>query len=181
MEWSTCPLRERRLSILDGMILVATTAVALTCLKAFGALARLLPPSTWVRSLQMTVWVALPLTLALIPLRLREPRPPRPQLWRQPGWLAEIAVAVSAVHCLLQVILQAHLGGALAFRPAEVLLGQTTFQLPSKSSCSVAAIWVALATSGRWGAEKSWIDRTGRLLGWYRLVYPVVNWSLALL
>jgi hypothetical protein len=78
---------KRRPSISDGIILVATTAVALTCLMEFETQTRFWTPHAWMRSLQRTIWATLPLTLALIPLRLRAPRPRRSHLWRQPGWL----------------------------------------------------------------------------------------------
>jgi hypothetical protein len=95
--------------------------------------------------------------------------------------LAAIAVAASLVHYLLVSILDEHFGGALRVRAPGGQLSLAALHVPMKSSCAVAAIWVALALSGRWRAEKSWIDRTGRLLGWYWIMYPVVNKTCALL
>lgn len=102
---------KRRFSISDGIILVATAAVSLACLREFETQTRFWLPHGWARPLQASVWAALPLTLALIPLRLRESRPWRRHLWRQPGWLAAIAVAVSLVHYLLLSILDEYFSG----------------------------------------------------------------------
>lgn len=165
---------KRRLSISDGIILVATTAVSLACVREFEMQARLWQSHAWARLLQASVWAALPLTLALIPLRLRQPRPWKRHLWRQPGWLAGIAVAVSLVHFLTLVILDEYFSGPRRSRVPDGLLGTGALHIPLKSSCSVAAIWIALVLSGRWRPEKSWIDRTGRLLGWYWIMYPIV-------
>ena len=103
---------KRRLFISDGMILVATTAVSLACVREFETQTRFWQPHALARPLQASVWAALPLTLALIPLRLRLPRPRTQRLWRQPGWLASIAVAVSVVHFLALVILDEYFSGS---------------------------------------------------------------------
>jgi hypothetical protein len=42
------------------------------------------------------------------------------------------------------------------------------------SGATVAAVWLVLATSGRWRPEKSWIDRLGRGLGVTWIVISVL-------
>jgi hypothetical protein len=167
---------KRRLSISDGIILVAATAVSLACVREFESLALAMYGRQfgWARRFQASVWAALPLTLALIPLRLRQPRPRRQLLWRQPGWLAVIAVAVSFAHLLTLVVLDEYFNGSLKARGSGFLLRTGALHIPTKSSCSVATIWLALALSGRWRSEKSWIDRAGRILGWYWIMYPIM-------
>jgi hypothetical protein len=158
------------------MIFVATAAVALACVMEFGSQTRFWQTNPWLQSVQVTAWVALPLTLALIPLRLRKPRPRGWRLWCQPGMSAEIAVAVSLAHFLLLRSLSDYLNAARTIVSSpDGLLAQITLLLPSKASCTVAAMWVVLALSGRWKAEKTWIDRTGRILGLYWIVYPIVS------
>ncbi len=44
-------------------------------------------------------------------------------------------------------------------------------------SFAVVGAWLALALSGRWRTETSWIDRLGRLLGWLWVGVTVLNWS----
>ena len=171
---------KRRLKISDVMILVATAAVALACAMEFHTQTRFWQTNPWHRAAQSTVWVALPFTLALIPLRLREPRPRVRRLSCQPGLLAAVAVAVSLGHYLLLRALSDHLNTAKgALSSSDGMFAQTTLLLPSKSSCTVAATWVVLGLSGRWRAEKSWVDRAGRLFGFYWIVYPFVSLSLA--
>jgi hypothetical protein len=172
------PTIKRNLSIADGIILVAGAAVAMACYLEFTKERGFLntwstKPHLWLA--QATVSVVLPLTLMMIPLLLRQPRPRRGRLWCQPGLLAEIAVAVSLIHFLLLWTLDQMLTGPGSLRSPEGLLGRTVLLLPSRSSCAVAATWAALALSGRWRAEKSWLDRTGRLVGFYWIVAPFVN------
>ena len=166
---------KRRLSISDGIILVATMAVSLACVREFESQALSgWQSSGWARRLQASVWAALPLTLALIPLRLRQPCPRTQLPWRQPGWLVGIAVAVSFAHLLALVILDEYFSGQRGSRVPSGLLGIGALHIPLKSSCSIAAIWIALALSGRWKPETSWIDRTGRILGCYWITYPII-------
>jgi hypothetical protein len=44
-----------------------------------------------------------------------------------------------------------------------------SFPFWTSSTVTVAVIvaWTMLWTSGRWRPERSWLDRAGRLLGWY--------------
>ena len=149
---------KRRLSISDGIILVATTAVALACVREFESQALSgWQSSGWARRLQASVWAALPLTLALIPLRLRQPRPRRQLLWRQPGWLVGIAVAVSFAHLLALVILdevfQRSAGKSRTQRPAR----HRCPSHPSQVFLFVAAVsgWL-LPLSGRWKRRRVW-------------------------
>jgi hypothetical protein len=87
-------------------------------------------------------------SLCLLCLRLLQPRPPWAALVRQPGWWASLGPILG------------------------VLLGQAEdLFLDSRASSSVIVpaivlvAWVALAASRKWQAERSWIDRAGRILG----------------
>ncbi len=82
------------------------------CAMEFHTQTRFWQTNPWHRAAQSTVWVALPFTLALIPLRLREPRPRVRRLSCQPGLLAAVAVAVSLGHYLLLRALSDHLNTA---------------------------------------------------------------------
>jgi hypothetical protein len=46
----------------------------------------------------------------------------------------------------------------------------------SKAVFSVAAAWATLRLVGGWESEKGWIDRLGRLLGLYWIIYPILAW-----
>jgi hypothetical protein len=87
----------------------------------------------------------------LLALRLFSPRPPAAELARQPGLWASVGVVLGAssmiaLHYFQPVILPA----------------------------SVALAWLVLSLSGRWRAERSWIDRSGRIVGacWLAVLPP---------
>ena len=53
----------------------------------------------------------------------------------------------------------------------------------SGAGTAVGAVWVSLLLGGRWKAERSWIDRLGRVIGigWMALAlvyYAGVDWVL---
>ena len=87
----------------------------------------------------------------LLALRLLSPRPPAAELVRQPGLWASAGVV---------------LGVAL-------MVALRYFQ-PVFFPGSVALAWLVLVLSGRWRAERSWIDRSGRVVGacWLALLPP---------
>jgi hypothetical protein len=90
-------------------------------------------------------------TFTLLALRLLSPRPPAAELVRQPGLWASDGVVLGAASMLT--------------------LGY--FQ-PVIFPVSVALAWLGLVMSGRWRAERSWIDRSGRVVGfcWLSLLPP---------
>jgi hypothetical protein len=90
-------------------------------------------------------------TFTLLALRLLSPRPPAAELVRQPGLWASVGVVLGVASMLT----------LRYFQPAI---------LPA----SVALAWLGLALSGRWRAERSWIDQSGRALGacWLAMLPP---------
>ena len=95
------------------------------------------------------------LTLAMLMLRLRQPRPPLVTLLRQPGFVACLAAPLGVF-----VFIEAnYLGGD--FRPHPTVAGL------------ILGAWAILAVSRRWEAEAGWIDRLGRLVGaaWLALAF----------
>ena len=96
-------------------------------------------------------------TIALLVMRLREPRPPWGGLVKQPGFWG--CVAPLAAIC--------------------VLIGWPQYGVDVHRAvvgASVVVAWLALAISRRWRAEASWIDRAGRVVGvlWLATVIPAV-------
>ena len=169
----------RRITISDVMVLVAVTAVSIVAARSMLSLMKL-PPGWWgVSALLGSSAAVLTATLALIPLRLRHPRPYGERLWRQPGWLACAAVVLALAISLAQQLLEVafiliRLGPSrldLASLFKSLLLG-----LPTKAVFSVAAAWATLSLVGGWESEKGWVDRLGRLLGLYWLSYPILAW-----
>ncbi len=169
----------RQITILDIMTLVAVTAVSIVGARYMLALLKL-PPGWWgVSALMGSSAAVLIATLALFPLRLRHPRPHGERLWRQPGLLACTAVALALTISLAQQLLEvafilirlgpSRLNLTSLFR--SLMLG-----LPSKAVFSVAAAWATLGLVGGWESEKGWIDRLGRLFGFYWIGYPILAW-----
>ena len=166
----------RRMTLSDAMILVAVTAAgfatARTCL-------RVMPGWDPAFATRMTaVFVALALTIALIPLRLRHPRPRRPG--RLPGMLACCAVALAMAFILAEQAmswLKPATGPALVephYRTINLVFNLLRLDLYSPA---VAGGWLALALSGRWRPVRDWLDRAGRALGVCWIVSPlIVSW-----
>jgi hypothetical protein len=90
-------------------------------------------------------------TFTLLALRLLSPRPPAAELVRQPGLWASGGVVTGVASMLILHYFQ-----------------------PVILPMSVALAWLGLALSGRWHAERSWIDRSGRIVGacWLALLPP---------
>ena len=162
--------RCRRFSLLDGMILLAAAGVWFAYLRVIigflgpaqrtmrmrdGTL-RVAPIS--VQGWTVAVWGAFAValivaTLAYLAIRLRRPRPPFNELWRQPGvFVCLVVVGLSVISSALPQGL-----GVLPFMSLMVLVA-----------------WVVAWRRGVLRSEAGWIDRTGRVLGglWI-LVGPV--------
>ena len=107
-------------------------------------------------------------TLGLLIIRLRRPRPNLRRLARQPGWSASCAAATGIVTGIVMAAIGVH--GRYGI--------QYYFDLiPYPIGIAVAAVWLHLATSGRWRNEPGWIDRTGRVLGVAWLVIVPLVWG----
>ncbi len=132
----------------------------------------------YVMPILVGVWLV-PLTVGFVAVRLRQPRPRRARLVIQPGMAA--ACAIGAVCAFWVAGLTVRLVGGLLYAagfdwstlefmfPLELsgLLDQTIYNyfLADNGGLAVAAVWLVLWLSGRWRAERSWIDRLGRSLG----------------
>jgi len=163
--------RCRRPSLLDGLIVVAATAVCL-------ALARIALRENelqWMlmdrvsRSavvFRLVSFVALTWTLCYFPIRFRKPRPPFSEIVRQPGMVACTAACMSIVF-----------GASLTVPGVSLALSrrgpQPLAQIIEASvnnlviAHAVAGAWLTLRLSGAWRAEPGWIDGMGRALGIY--------------
>lgn len=178
MRPSTC----RPFSILDGMILTAALAVG------FGMM-RLCWPARWAFAAHgVREWASvvggvpmLPLTVALVAIRLIRPRQKIERLMCQPGMAACCAAGV-----VIGVEFSAMVFAAWRIHPfwAQRLMAITSspknfwfvYHLPVGPA--VAAAWLALVLAGRWRPERGWIDRLGRGIGWFWLVYMFFQWQL---
>jgi hypothetical protein len=160
--------RPRRLTLLDVMIFVASTALGLAGARAIYPSMDLpeVDRPKWLFEGPPTVLVA-SWSLALLVLRAIPPRPPRRRVVRQPGWLA-CASSLSAIalglacHGAFNAVHSESQEGMWAI---ERLWSEGVQLTPA----FVTGAWVGLVLTGRWSNERSWIDRSGRLLGAYWL------------
>lgn len=143
----------RRFTVLDMMILTGFTAMGFALTRVGGLGVRAMTGS-------VALFATMP-TLAIIPLRLRLPRPSRARLMCQPGMVAACAAAVA-------------LGvGAVSWSldrtgpdwPTENWVADFWYPRGELVGFSVAASWLGLVLLRRWWPEPGWIDRLGRAIG----------------
>lgn len=165
---------KRRVTIADVMVLIAATTVALAMARSYArSLCEELPAPSALRTFSLFQGTAPCLVftgmLALIPLRLQRPRPRLGTLVRQPGFAACSAGAAAFAAGLLTTIATRSIMGsghtAAYFWAACAGWGDSM----------VPGAWIFLALSGRWRARADWIDRLGRVLGAFWIVYLMHN------
>jgi hypothetical protein len=176
----------RRFTLLDGMILVAATAVGYAVFQSLnhligvgdvleilrettssGAIGELIALLTLIAAPVMVSW-----SLVLIPLRLIGTRPRWRRLARQPGLVASLAVA-TALGFMAMVTGVALLGigrNILGGFPEMLLLLALFF-----FGVAVLASWVTLVAGRRWRPEPSWVDRLGRALGIFWILLAIAS------
>lgn len=179
----------RRFTIADGMILVAAAAVATVLSRDYVASTYTVYRTMAVDRLLTvvegpTTCIASAVLLALIPIRLRRPRPGLRRLVRQPGFAASCATAAALTVGLVQG------ANLVAFRTVSPRWGTWPFQQlwtigAGPCPSAIAGAWLILALNGRWRAERGWIDRTGRIAAavwifWF-LIYLLETWLFRLL
>jgi hypothetical protein len=123
-------------------------------------------------------------SVASVVVRLRQPRPSRRQLMRQPGAVAcvvAVAVLLFGSLCTGPFVTLSVTVGDLSTFSGLVLVWSVIAIHPI--GIGVGAAWLTLSLSGRWRAEPTWVDRVGRLLGCYWLLevpfclyWTVSNW-----
>jgi hypothetical protein len=174
------PTSCRKLSIFDGMIVVAMSAFA-----SFGVLQTLdSSESRAVALLRGTVWPALSSSLALLGVGLRRQRIRTNRLWRRPGWLACVAVAVaSAYGSLLTLPTFCYLANRRtpSWAAARISVTELEYLLPHRASLAVTVAWAILLLSRQWHPGRGWVELLDRILGWYWLAFPVAGWLVGML
>jgi len=161
------PVR-RRFGLLDVMILVAAMAVWLAATRHLASKTN--QRSLWYvghpRDLIRIVHDQIGLLLfflssACLLIRLRPPRPARRRLWCQPGFAACAAAVLGVVIQAMAAVISIHtrLAGWGLFDM------QVFWRHWPCSGPAVTGAWLALIVAGCWRAERSGIDRLGRVLG----------------
>jgi hypothetical protein len=181
------PSTPRKFTLVDAMVLIAATGVALVPIRLFlwenlHALERWSGSEIMRMGLEANLVLvppALALTLALWLLRLKRPRPTCRRMFRQPGLAAGTATLLYALVVLISFLLYIYVNSDFAhfaFRsPDEMNLWTRIGMVPMfMSGGAVAAVWIVMRLSGAWRAEPSWIDRAGRGLGIYWVTISVL-------
>ena len=193
----------RRFTLIDAMTLIAATAVALAwphfthgglfdLINLFEMAPGCRPPRRAVieqvaRLMTFPTPFALSWSLALIVLRLRQPRPGPRRLSRQPGLIAccaaSLVYAVELVGLSIACVLASRRLGPQFPVTGTGLLAHVSFLIEISTAgapgFAVLACWAMLAAGRRWSPEPGWIDRTGRLIGaWWIALIPVNFWNL---
>jgi hypothetical protein len=112
-------------------------------------------------------------------IRLRAPRPSRRRLWHQPGLAACAAATLGVALKALDGVLSYHTGLGNGYLDMKVLWFGWPYSGPA-----VAGAWLARIVTGRWRAERSGIDRLGRLIGVCWLIQfvlgqmPGIRWAM---
>jgi hypothetical protein len=163
---------QRRLTILDATILVGASAVGLALAKASVDYAPRMPLASMYFARPISYFV-LPLTFALIPLRLRRPRPPLDRIMLQPGMAACSAVAiVTAIRLVAWATCELPRWTELAASTVPRFWNGDS----NHPGAAVAMTWLGLALSRWWRPERSWIDRLGRFIGVLWLLTLLTDW-----
>jgi hypothetical protein len=167
------PSHSRKFSLLDAMILVAAAAIWLTLTRHFAFAATksnfdsiwYLGNYGWIGILRhqigLLLWV---LSLTVIALRLRSPRPSRRRLWSQPGFSACVAAVLGVFLQALETGIGRHAQLTGWVKWDHFWMAFLWVEWPYAGP-AVAGAWLALAWSRRWRAEPSMVDRLGRLIG----------------
>jgi hypothetical protein len=154
--------------------------------------------------LSWTIPFAMTATLTLPVLRLRRPRPPLRRLFRQPGLVACAAAVIAMVfrtgqlttYYLLEFLTKPASPFRLPSPPFlvrvpvmgsrtwgetihDIVLESFPFQISPTVTAAVIVAWTMLWASGRWRPERGWLDRAGRLLGWYWIAQGILIGALS--
>ena len=180
---STTP--RRRITLFDLMVLTAATAIGVSLIHvalwgytvSAGLFARPLwhpsyPSKAWMIPIAERVVPFLPClaawTGAFLITRLRRPRPRRRRLVLQPGFVG--AVAALSILTIESLVLfgSAKVDGQFGRNSPQFIalfIANGVVLLTHHAGWAVAVSWCTLALTGRWRAERSWVDRWGRALG----------------
>jgi hypothetical protein len=167
----------KRLNLIDAMVLVAATATGLALGRAVVSEYKSEPGVDIV--VDYTTSVALMWSLAILALNLTRYYTTRLELASRPGFSALVAVVVERTSNAISY--------AFALKGPTVsmldwiwtLLWSNVVNAERDGSVAgaVAAVWLVTAMAGCWRPEKSWIDRSGRVLGVFWLLAAVGYWS----
>jgi len=186
--------KSRKFTLFDAMVLIAATAIPLLPLRLFLAAYSGVSSGSYLGQVvelglvanALLCPMAISLSVALWVLRLRQPRPGLPRVFRQPGMAACTATLVFLSVFLTSTLISLFLSYFAGVVNSTHMFMHFNFVvwLLIVPLClvgiSVLAVWIVLWSIGAWRPEPSWIDRAGRVLGIYWVANSVIYSSLFL-
>jgi hypothetical protein len=194
-------MTSRPFRLTDAMILVAAVAAGLWVNRSDGHLRLVWRWNSYDQTtgdLQLAVPHLASLTIALVGMRMRRPRPAIRRIAREPGTAACFTASASLLVVASWVGLAGATGRHVEFMQLVRYLpngtghgtGGEIFHLPDgrlftiygdRVGCAVLGAWLFLLFSRCWRPEPTWIDRLGRALGALWIVLTLVLWFRCLL
>jgi hypothetical protein len=188
-------VRHRKFTLLDAIVLIAATAVALVPARYFyaglfggGSADDATGGSSISNFVAACYLLSLPFwffwSAALWGLRLRQPRPRSARIYRQPGTAACVTIVVSVMFQIARdVFIVWDPFGILAAKQGRfwhglIVFGDLSEVYETTLAFGVPFVWLILWLSETWRAEPSWIDRAGRFVGlWCIAVCLLFDWG----
>jgi hypothetical protein len=196
------PMKPRPFGLIDAMLVIAAVALGLWVNRNDWHSFRYLWFGGSYERIQEVLSLVMPhlaaMTMALVAIRMRRPRPPLRRFFRSPG-----AVACTVATAALLVIACWAASGIAAGRVIQFSQNMTLFDnkgghgrggtIPDpftgrllvvcgdQVGFAVAGAWLSLFLAARWHPERTWIDRLGRAVGWSWLGLAVLLWARSLL
>jgi hypothetical protein len=193
-------MKTRPFGLVDAMILVVAVAAGLLVNRV--DLLTLYFASRWSNSdayyrIEYALWLVLPhvvsMTVALVAMRIRQPRPPFRRLARQPGAVACMVASATLLLIACWIISAAATNRVIEFSQSVTRLpgrgghgtggalgrpfsGRTLTVYADRVGFAVAGAWLSLLLAGSWRPEPTWIDRFGRAIAWLWFISTVVLW-----
>jgi hypothetical protein len=135
--------------------------------------------ATFTLAYKVGVWPApslISLSVVLLIVRLVPPRPSRPDFFRQPGNWAALAILSHMLYQVLTMSWHEKLQPYFSRIPYHPNFNTFLFSNRFAGEC-IFVSWVTLALTGCWQAERSWMDRVGRVVG----VLAILQWVVSVL
>jgi hypothetical protein len=159
------------------MAMVAATAVGLAMARAYDPTFSAEPlPDFLKRGWGAPACLMVALGLVLIPLQSRRPLPRPRDALLEPGvaasYASAMAVVVSTILNFMHSLVMA--GSPTRIAPLE-LFNSVSHNARTFIPWAVVGAWLTLSAMGHWRPAASWIERTGRAVGLYWCLYPVLE------